>query len=608
MHAGERERGRRQSSLVLVCLTLFVVLLPLTLTKPGIPVALKADEAAYYLAALSFWHDGDLVCDDGDARRLFREYPGTRNLKLISRGGGRAYFGVPFLYPLVATPWVALFGANGMVALNAALLMVMVWIGYAHLRRWNGESLSTLFAAGYFLLSTAFVYVFWLQAEVFNMACVTAAFFLGQRAVEDLGAPAGRPRSSGRTALDAAGSAALLTVVAYSRPMLAVLVLPLLYPLLRARAWRRLATFGASALLTLALLAGTAYGFTRQVWPYFGPRMGIALTSPIDYMERKVERRLPKREAPTVPVGRIERAVGQFRVTVVPIVTQGVPEFLFGRHGGFLIYMPFAVLAIGLFLLHDRRSVFRWLIVVAAAFAALLFMTLIRGHWLGGAGFVGNRYFSAVYPAFFFLVTRVRPAWLTAIGYGAAAIFLGPALITPLGAPVAEPTLQAHVRNQPLRQLPLEWSLVRKLSGYRRIPVDDVTLHARRTEVGPHDGEIWVHGAKRVEIHILSREPRRTFAFDVRNLASGNVIELCLEGDCRTLEFGEVPAGGATRSVAFAETRGRPVPRTARASYRYRLIVDSHWGEQPRWRGSGDERFYLGAALKLVDAAGEDGR
>ena len=57
-----RSRGSpRPSSLALGCLAVFLLLLPLTLESPGLPVILKADSAAFYLAALSLAQDGDLV-------------------------------------------------------------------------------------------------------------------------------------------------------------------------------------------------------------------------------------------------------------------------------------------------------------------------------------------------------------------------------------------------------------------------------------------------------------------------------------------------------------------------------------------------------------------
>jgi hypothetical protein len=523
------------------------------------------------------------------------------------------------VYPLVTAPFVALFGANGMVLANAGMLMAMVWMGFAYLRKHNGESLASLFAAGYFLLSTAFVYVFWLQSEVLNMACVMAAFYLVDRGVDGAGPAAVRRRPRHPT-LHAVGAGAMLATASYSKPMLAALALPMLYLLARrpqggprtAPALRGLAAFVVSGLLTLVALAGTARALTGEIWPYFPPRHGISLSSPIDFVERRVEsrfRRTPDAEgvgkSGLSPAHAVARAGRSILLDMGPAALGAAPEFLVGRHGGFLVYMPFAVLAILFFLFHERRSVFRWLILLAAAVTAALFVTAVRGQWLGGGGFIGNRFFSAAYPSFFFMVRRLHPSCLIALGFAAGAVFLGPLLITPLGAPVNEPGLQAHVRNQPFPHLPLEWSLAPMLAGYRHLSQGGVSLHGRRDEmVGVHE-EVWIHGAKRVELNLLSPLAQQSFVFDVRNLAPDNEIEICLQGDCRRLTFDQVPAAGSSQRVAFEPRRGDRVPQSEASEevYRYRMSVTTEWGEQPRWRGSGTEGFYLGAALVYLGTA-----
>lgn len=602
---------RRAPSLALVCLTLFVVLLPATLAKPGIPMFTKADETAYYLAALSLWRDGDWRCEDHDVRRLFREFIGSDNLLVMSKGRGEpVYFSVPVVYPLLATPFVGIWGANGMTMLNAALLMAMIWMGAAYLRRWNGEAISTLFASGYFLLSTAFVYVFWLQGEVLTMACVMGAFFL----LTD--EPLARAEGAARRWLDrlgvrAAGAAALIATAAYSKPMLLVLALPLIHRLVAARARRALLTFAAAGVATIVVWMGTAFALTEQIWPYFAPRVGGSVTSPVDYVARRIEPQFPKPENFEVatPAQQVARSGREVRVTGLAIVAEAVPEFLFGRHGGVAIYMPFAVLCVLYFLGGNRRSWFGWLTLLAAAMTAVLFMVVVRGQWLGGGGFVGNRYFTAVYPVFFFLVRELRPSWPIAIGYAAAAVFLGPLLITPLGAMVHQPSLQAHVRNAPYQRLPFEWSLSRALSSFRNVPHGGVQVHGRRDEVEVRQKEIWIQGAKRVELNLLSASAARGFVFDVRSIAPGNDVEICLQRDCRRLSFGDVPAEGRTERVFFEPRDGVGIPRSGWDvdAYRFPLTVESTWGEQPRWRSGGDEAFYLGAALVLLGTPEEIG-
>ncbi|MEM7588043.1 MAG: hypothetical protein AAF560_31940 [Acidobacteriota bacterium] len=605
-------RARRQPPLGLICLTLFLLLLPLTLSKPGLPVWLKADEAAFYLAALSLWHDGDMMCEDRDAERLFREYSGTDNLLLMSKARGQAtYFSVPVTYPLLAAPFVGWFGANGMVLLNAALLMGMVWLGWAHLRRYNSDGLALLFAASFFLLSTAFVYIFWLQAEVLNMACVMIACYLAARVAEansGAGLPARRWRCSVPRVRYAAGAGVALAIAIYSKPMLIVLSLPMLYALFRARSWRGLGAFAAAGLLTVALLATVAHRLTEQVWPYFAPRIGISLVSPVDYVERRVAPRMPVQARASAPLTRqVSQNVEQAWTTLPTMVLQSASEFLFGRHGGFVVYMPFAVVAVVFFLLAKRRGTFRWWILASGVLAAVLFLAMVRGQWLGGGGFVGNRYFTAVYPSFLFLVRSLRPSWLIAPAYAAAAVFLGPLLITPLGALVNHPTLQAHARNQPFPHLPLEWSLARKIAGYRQWPVPGAQLYGRPDEIEQRGDELWVRGAKRVGMDLLSTDAERGFVIDVRNLAPNNTVEICVQRDCRRLEFDDVPVRGSKQRLTLDPQPGVAIPRSAWGGevYRYALRITSEWGEQPRWRGSSKDGFYLGAALAFLGSPEE---
>ena len=110
------------------------------------------------------------------------------------------------------------------------------------------------------------------------------------------------------------------------------------------------------------------------------------------------------------------------------------------------------------------------LLLAAVAGIALFFLLQIAWNWQGGGGFVGNRYFVNVYPAFLFLVTRIRPRWTVPAGYAFAGLFLGPLLFTPFGAGGPEPDRQ---RLQPVR-LQRDVRLAAKgpgPAGRRRYPV-----------------------------------------------------------------------------------------------------------------------------------------
>jgi len=137
-------------------LLLVAVLAPLGFPVQGLPAALKGDEPGYYLLALSLWHDRDArVEEDRDLRRLFFEFPErTHNLWLVSPDGFEtAYFGVPFLYPLLAAPVAGLAGARGMIALNGALFVALLWMGWRYLTRFNSEARAALYASVFFVLS-----------------------------------------------------------------------------------------------------------------------------------------------------------------------------------------------------------------------------------------------------------------------------------------------------------------------------------------------------------------------------------------------------------------------------------------------------------------------
>ena len=174
----------RAAALGLACLSLFLLVFPLTLAKPGVPVTLKADEGAYYLMALSLARDADLRLELRDVERVFREFPyrPVQNVILMTDDGWRTiYYGKPYVYSLFAAPFARLWGANGMLFLNLALTVAMVWMAADYLARFNDAGVAAIFAAGFVLVSAGFAYSFWLQPEVFNMAAVALCLYLAFR-------------------------------------------------------------------------------------------------------------------------------------------------------------------------------------------------------------------------------------------------------------------------------------------------------------------------------------------------------------------------------------------------------------------------------------------
>jgi len=498
--------------------------------------------------------------------------------------------------------------------------MLMIAMGTIYLRRFNPEPIAALFASGFFFLSCSFVYVFWLESEIFHMTCVLTSFFL----------VAGRERWwSGKASWIAlAGSAISLSLAVYSKPMLAALALPILYISIRRRGWKAAVGWCLGAALTLAMLAGLAQVLTDTPWPYLvRSRRAVNVSSPVAFMERKVPTSISvqsqavgihetskekagsflKRIDPRSRIGYFLKRFDPRRVDF-GLLADNVGYFLWGRHVGVLLYMPFAAVCVLLFLLHDRHALGRWLILASLAVSSLAFFLLLRDRWHGGGGFIGNRYAVITYPALLFLVTRIRPTWIIALGFALGGVFLGPILLTPFGAPVDHPTLQAHVRNAPFRHFPFELTLARRIPGYEGDYHSGVWFRGRADVFQIHGDELWIHGAAAVEAWMITDRPLGDATFLVRSAAPRNTVEICLEGDCDVAIFDGANGPDRQKVIVSPEREWKKRRGSVEEVYTYRLTVRTSTGEKPMWRGEGDEDFYLGAALLFLGSDSERDR
>jgi hypothetical protein len=617
--------SRSAANLVLASISAFFLLFPLTLIKPGIPTHLKADEAAYYLSALSLAHDRDLRVETKDVDRAFQEFPfaPVNNMIVMTDDGWRTvYFGKPYIYSLFAAPFAALSGANGLVFFNMLLTMAMVWMGYLYLRRWNPPGLAALFAAAFFLLSVGFSYVFWLQPEVFSMAAIVACLFFGlPRRDEDV--PPDPRRDLRRELLFAAISGAVLVLAVYNKPMFGAVGLAPLYAYARERRWKTAGAWLLGAALGMGIVAGIATALTGHPSAYLGVRrQGVEMCQPgVMPIAPEVTQATGGVAAGHSPTGNAFTWLIRVPEVTAYEMAENIGYFLVGRHAGMLVYTPFAGIAVLLFLLHrGRRPGERWVLLASLAAVALYFLTFIAWNWQGGGGFVGNRYYISLIGAFLFLVHEIRPRWLVALGCGMAGLFLAPILFTPFGAIVPEPTLQAHVRNAPFRILPFELSL-RNVPGYERIPIDkDLRLVGRKDVFLPHGDQFWIRGASRSEMYLVGAKPIESAAFLVTSYAPDNRIEIEM-GDAR--EVLEMAGAQEVRRVRLDPGEPFRIRRQRfNTFYVYKLVVTPSTGRVQHWEreyppndcpyftrnDSTRENFYAGAGITwlgtgaLVDA------
>jgi hypothetical protein len=556
-------------------LALFFVIFPLTLQKPGLPQDLKSDEPAYYLMALSLVRDGDLLCELHDIQRLEVEFPyvEAKNLILMTDDGWRTvYFGKPYLVSLLAAPAVALLGANGFLGMNMALLMLSVWLGALYLRQWNPDGLALLYSTGFFLLSNAFAYVFWIHTEVLCMASVTACLYLAftPASIEVPTSRWGRFRARfWNAASRPAWSGAALIAAAYNKPVLALLGLPAFVLAIRGDRWRGAAKWLAGAAAAGILVCGIAIGFTGHPSAYLG-------------MERSGVRVLDFNAMPELPIARSEAYPEALKEEIgprnswawifyLPDIDHRFPANLFyffvGRHTGLFLYAPFALLSLLLFAAFSRRSTERWILAGSLAVVALFFLTLIPFNWHGGGGFIGNRYFVNALPAILFLVTRIAPAWLPVAGYALGGLFVGPILFTPFGAPVPQPTLQAHVRNAPFRYFPYEQTLSKQIPGYRGQIGNGVYFFGRKDVMSVVGDSLWITGGRPVEIWLAADAPLDRPVFQIETAEAPNRVSLAVGNDRKKVAFeSAAPPGNVTRATL---SPGKPEVRRHDDGTRY---------------------------------------
>jgi hypothetical protein len=450
----------------------------------------------------SLWHDHDLAYTRADLDRAERLWPGgPAGLTLFTDDGGRTLrYGQPLAWPLAVLPFYALLGLPGVALFDMALFLAMAGAALWHLREEPGAA---VFTGGFFFASAALVYAFRLEAQVLVMACVFFPLLVWQRLRDHPWA--------------FAGAGALLGLLLVASPWAALLGLPILVDLAWRRRGRSVLALVLAALAVCGLLAALQHYATGE-WRARGgaQRRTFDAEFPLE-SPRNLWQGVAREEHP------LDLAAG------LRLLPRNLGYLAVGRYTGMLPYFPFALFALGLYVLGPRdRS--RHLLAVFLAVYGIAVLIFHPNDFAGASGFVGSRYLAAVYPAFLFLPGRLDVRRSLVLPYMAAGFWTALAVVGSLPRVVSE-SFKAQTAAPIFLRLPLELTLIPggRLPGYEAqtwggavwiVPRRTFFTDARQPE------GVWVRGSSRSEVIVVSPRPIARLSFLAYSLAAHNELRL----------------------------------------------------------------------------------
>ena len=634
----ERIPGRPAFPAAAVFAAIFLALagFSLSLDLPRTKLGFQGDEATYYSLGHSLARDLDFTFERRDLVRVWDEFPAPEGIFLkrgktidLQRAGtfpyvrlvrtpdpraDRLYYGKSYIYPLIAAPFVRLFGTNGFLVLHAVLMTLNILAAYTFLRaRRSAAGAALTYALVFFGASIVPVYFVSLTPELLNVSLVLYAFCiwsLKETATEDAAVP-----SWLRGARAEYLAAALLGVATFSKPSHALLLFPLVFVPLRRREWQRAVVVAAAfALTTGGLFAGNA-AITGELNYQGGHRKSFYSHTGFPFAN-------DRERFDNIGIG---LATDTVRVDIIAAsrapraFLHNLVYFGAGRYSGLLPYFFPGVLSVLLFLARPReRREWQW-VVGATAFASAAGLLLYMPYTYSGAGgSIGNRYFMSFYPLFLFLTPQLSSFRVPLAAIIGGGLFTAKMVLAPFHTAFFP---SDHARSGPLRMLPVERTLVNDLmvtgdERRARVPLGGappvVAYFLDANAFDPEGNAFWVKGRARADLVLRApagpgagAAPLRIAALDVDVLNGGvpNTITVSTGGDRTVLQM----EAGAAQTVRLEPGYGVPYqPPSQPTNWMYVMSVTTTGGFIPLLEvpGATDRRF-LGALITVRPVYGE---
>ena len=588
------------------------------------------DAATYYTLGQSLAHDLDFEYRRDDLARVWKEFPSGPEGIFLKRGsGGRLFYAKSYIYPLVAAPFIWLFGTNGFLVLHALLMAGCFACAFAFLAARSHPVSALIFAFAFLFVSVVPIYMVQLGPDFFIFAIVLIGFFFWS--YKEVGEPpTGRPDSMRARWLLAPRSdtvaAVLLGVATFAKPTNVGLIMPLLVSAALRKQWPRLAKISAVYGGVVVALFALNVALTGD-WNYQGGERKTFYAVGDGTFAGGFPYQNDASTFDSVGLGRV--GGGAFGVlftrdALLEVFPHNVAYFLFGRHTGFAAYFLPGLMAILLFLAATRdRAMWQWLTLTAGVITAVVLLIYMPFTWSGGGGPVGNRYFLGTYGVFLFLVPRMQTAAAGLLTTGLSATFVATLLSGPLYA-ARNPA--EHAKTGLFRWLPTELTMVNDL------PINVVPSRIRQPLGGTppilayflddnvfnREGDaFWVKGESSADIIVRARiqneadaagvEVARSLRIDkltaiLETGPKANRVVVSTGGDRRVIDM----APSSQQTVELAMPRGMPYKYDPRfpTNYVYFVTVSSSSGFVPMFENGANDSRYLGVMVRLIPTYG----
>jgi hypothetical protein len=634
----------------------------------------KGDESTYYMLGHSLARDFDFQYERKDLIRVWEEFSGPEGVFLKTgkdieiRGSSafpfferlkredperetRLYFSKSYIYPLVAAPFIAVFGTNGFLVLHAILIALDLLVVYLFvLAVTKSNWVSVPMAAAFLATSVVPVYFVWLMPELFNFSLVLYAVFFW--VYKEVAAPAfaqpsptasaDKPTptdaSIGRNAPIAPillGSASdyiaafFIGLATFSKPPHLLVLGPMVLLAVSRRQWAR----AASVIAICGAVTAALFALNAAVTGEFNYQGGDRKTF---YSSRGFPFANSWETFDNIGSvhGREDLMIGDVLVNThsAAVLRHNLWYFLVGRNAGLLPYFFPGIVAVILFLLSRQKQRWQWLSLATIVGVIVFHVFVWPFTWNGGGGPVGSRYFLPFYALFLVLIPATIGLGSAIAAFVVGALFTAPLVLNPFYASLRPGD---HTKSGALRLLPTELTLLHDL------PVAQDRDRMRRT-IGPPDPNgqamayfvddnaffpeekppvskdwwFWTKGNATAEIVLrgpvasLGNNDWQTKAItgltlEVLNGGASNHVTVATDNDSET--FPMTP--GELRVVTLTVPAGVPFRREIQpTSYLYNLSVTTTAGfvpflevpcEAPRKCGSTDSRF-LGAMIHVI--------